>query len=161
MSPNEVTLRKLYTSFQQRDFRSMGECYHDQATFRDPAFTLKSGEEIRKMWEMLCTSGKDTKVEFRNVWTNGNSGSIHWEARYTFSRTGRKVHNIIDATFEFKNGLIIRHVDHFDFYRWSKQALGLSGRLFGWSSFLQKKVQQKAMMSLSKFQSSAATEETA
>lgn len=151
MSHNEQTIAKFYKSFQQRDFRSMGECYHDDATFSDPAFSLKSGLEVRKMWEMLCTTGKDLVVEFRDISAHGNSGAAHWEAYYTFSKTGNKVHNIIDATFEFKDGLIIKHTDKFDFYRWSRQALGITGLLLGWTSFLHEKVQSTAMESLRKF----------
>jgi hypothetical protein len=29
--------------------------------------------------------------------------------------------------FNFKNGLIIKHVDEFDLYKWSKQAFGVTG----------------------------------
>ena len=39
------------------------------------------------------------------------TGRAHWEADYTFSSTGRKVHNVIDATFEFEGGLIRAHRD--------------------------------------------------
>jgi hypothetical protein len=35
--------------------------------------------------------------------------------------------NTIAAQFQFKNGLIIKHVDEFDLYKWSKQAFGVTG----------------------------------
>ena len=62
-----------------------------------------------------------------------------------------KVHNIIGATFEFKDGLIYRHHDKFDFWHWSKPALGLPGALLGWTSFLQNKVKKGAMDGLQQF----------
>ncbi|MBA3630597.1 MAG: hypothetical protein H0W55_13180 [Actinobacteria bacterium] len=34
------------------------------------------------------------------------------------------VHNKIGVSFSFRDGLNIRHRDHFDFYRWSRMALG-------------------------------------
>ena len=70
------------------------------------------------------------KLEARDI----TERSAHWEATYRFSATGRLVHNIIDAEFEFDaHGLILRHRDRFDFWRWARQALGAPGLLLGWS----------------------------
>lgn len=100
---------------------------------------------------MLVTAGKNLQIQFNNVKANDKTGSCHWEAWYTFSRTGRKVHNIIDASFEFADGLIILHKDKFDFWRWSRQALGTPGLLLGWSPLIHKKVQATAASGLQKF----------
>lgn len=150
---NEQTIRKLYEAFQKKDFKTMGECYHDRATFKDAAFDLKTGSEVRAMWEMLCRQSKELRIDYSKVTANGNVGSAHWEAYYTFSKTKRNVHNIIDASFEFEDGLIIKHIDTFDFYRWSRQALGIVGLLLGFTPFLRKKVQKTAAESLQKFMS--------
>ncbi len=61
------------------------------------------------------------------------------------------MHNIIDAEFEFRDGLILRHIDRFDFYRWSRQALGLPGLLFGWTDKLRAKVKGTAASGLQEF----------
>ena len=103
------------------------------------------------MWHMLCERGKDLKLTFSNVQANGNTGSAHWEPKYTFSTTGRFVHNIIDSEFMFEDGKIIQHRDHFDFWRWSRMALGPAGIFLGWTPFLKNKVQQTAMEGLKKF----------
>jgi hypothetical protein len=58
---------------------------------------------------------------------------------------------VIDADFEFKDGKIFRHRDHFDFWRWSRMALGTSGLLLGWTPFLKNKVQTTAKARLRKF----------
>ncbi|WP_439151156.1 nuclear transport factor 2 family protein [Winogradskyella sp.] len=63
------------------------------------------------------TKNKDFKVVYSNIKTNGNNASAHWEAFFTFSKTGRKVHNKIDASFEFKDGLIIKHTDGFNLHK--------------------------------------------
>jgi len=53
------------------------------------------------------------------------AGSVHWEARYRFSATGRLVWNRTDAHLRFDaDGCIAEHCDDFDFWRWSRQALG-------------------------------------
>lgn len=103
------------------------------------------------MWHMLCEGGKDLAVTFSDVEADEATGRAHWEARYTFSTTGRKVHNIIDAWFRFKDGLIIEHRDHFDFWRWSRMALGPTGLLLGWTPLVQNRVRRTARGRLEKF----------
>jgi ketosteroid isomerase-like protein len=151
MHPNQQLIQQLYESFARKDHQGMAACYHPEATFADEAFDLKTGKEIAAMWHMLLASGKDMRMEFRDVAADDHTGKAHWEAHYTFSKTGRKVHNIIDAEFAFKDGKIFRHRDHFNFWRWAGMALGTSGKLLGWTSFLQKKVRQTAMGNLQKF----------
>ena len=151
MNDYSAIVTKFYTAFQQKDYETMASLYHPEATFRDAAFDLKSGKEAAAMWKMLISAGKDLRIEFSEVKSDEKTGSAHWEAWYTFSKTGRKVHNIIEAEFEFKDGLIYRHRDHFDFWRWSRQALGLAGWLLGWSGFLKSKVSSSAMKGLHTF----------
>jgi hypothetical protein len=152
MHPNESLINEFYVAFQQRDYKAMQDAYHQQAVFSDPVFQNLSSAEVKAMWQMLITGGKDLKLEFNQVRADEKGGSAHWEAWYTFSATGRKVHNIIDASFEFKDGKIYRHTDHFNFYRWSRQALGAPGILLGWSPFLLNKVRSTARKRLEAFQ---------
>ncbi|MGQ0604112.1 MAG: nuclear transport factor 2 family protein, partial [Anaerolineales bacterium] len=146
----KLLIENLYSSFQRRDHAGMAVCYHPAATFEDGAFSLK-GKEVPAMWHMLCEGGKDLEVTFSGIEAYATTGRAHWEARYTFSTTGRKVHNIIDAWFRFKDGLIIEHRDSFDFWRWSRMALGPSGVLLGWTSLMQNRVQRTARGRLEKF----------
>jgi hypothetical protein len=151
MNTHETLIRKFYTAFQQKDFLTMQSCYHPEATFSDPVFQNLSSKEVKAMWEMLLTSSKDLTITFDNIQSNGNHGTCHWEAWYSFSRTGRQVHNVIDASMEFKDGLIYRHKDHFNFWRWSRQALGTTGLFLGWTPVVSNKVRTMARRSLDKF----------
>jgi hypothetical protein len=65
--------------------------------------------------------------------------------------TGRRVHNKIDATFQFQDGKIIRHHDRFNFWKWSFMALGPVGLFLGWSPFIKNKVRKQAAKNLEKF----------
>jgi hypothetical protein len=76
------------------------------------------------------------------------SGRAHWDARYTFSKTGRSVLNRIDASFMFKGGKIVRHVDRFPFWRWSRQALGATGLVLGWTPIVRRAVRREAALQL-------------
>ncbi len=137
----------------------MAACYADDATFQDEAFTLNGRREIGGMWGMLTEATKKNgldawKLEFgqvtdRSAGTGNSRWSAHWDAHYRFSATGRLVVNRIDAEFTFTaQGLIATHRDRFDFWAWSRQALGTPGLLLGWTPILRGKVRQKAAAGL-------------
>ena len=151
MHPNAALITRFYEAFQKRDAATMAACYHEDVVFSDPAFPDLRGKRAGAMWTMLCGRAKDLSIEFSEVSADDKTGKAHWDARYTFS-TGNRVLNRIDATFEFRDGLIVKHTDHFDFKVWSGQALGLFGKLFGWTTFLQKKVQSEAEKGLVAFE---------
>jgi len=151
MNENEKLIQRFYSAFKSKDYSTMQGLYHPDAKFSDPVFASLNSKEVKAMWQMLISAGKDLRLDFNNIKADDRKGSCHWEAWYTFSRTGKKVHNVIDASFEFKEGLILDHKDVFDFWRWSRQALGLPGLLLGWSPILKNKIQATAASGLQKF----------
>jgi len=153
MSQNKERINKFYTAFQKKDYKTMQDCYANNATFSDPVFENLNAAEVRAMWQMLITRATDLALEFKNVAADETSGSAEWMATYTFTSTGNKVVNKIKANFVFENGKIKEHKDSFGFYKWAKQALGFKGLLLGWSSFLHNKVKQQAKNNLIKFMS--------
>ena len=100
---------------------------------------------------MLIIASTDLTIKFGDNEVDGQKGVCQWEAFYSFTRTGREVHNQIKASFEFKDGLIIRHEDSFDLWKWSRMALGTSGLLLGWTSFMKGKIRRMANQNLSNF----------
>lgn len=157
MHPNAQTLQRFYNAFAALDADTMASCYALDVSFSDPVFTLQGRRETAGMWRMLSTATRAKgmahwKLEFRDITADAQSGHAHWEAHYKFSTTGRLVHNTIDADFTFTpEGLIASHQDHFDFWRWSRQALGVSGLLLGWTPMLHNKVKATARGNLDKF----------
>jgi hypothetical protein len=150
---SRVAVERLYAAFAKLDADKMAACYATDATFDDEAFSLRGRDRIGAMWAMLCdavkTKGRDVwKLETRDI----TQRSAHWEVTYRFSTTGRMVRNIIDAEFEFDDaGLIMRHRDRFDFWRWARQALGAPGLLLGWTPMLRAKVRAQAAKNLDRF----------
>jgi hypothetical protein len=62
------------------------------------------------------------------------------------------VDNSIAARFKFdRAGRVLKHRDSFDFWRWSRQALGAPGLLLGWTPLLRNKVRAQAAANLRKF----------
>ncbi|MEL6562372.1 MAG: nuclear transport factor 2 family protein [Bacteroidota bacterium] len=147
------TIEKFYQAFDQLDAEGMASCYHKDIVFEDPGFGVLEGKRASDMWRMLCESqkGKDFRIEASNINFDGESGSAHWEAHYNFSKTGRRVHNIIEAKFKFKDGLIIDHRDHFNLHRWARQALGFQGLLLGGTGFFKKKLHAQTNRLLDKY----------
>lgn len=148
MHPHAELITRFYQAFQKRDAARMVACYHPDIVFEDPAFGRLVGSDARAMWMLLCERGKDLEITFRDVEADDRSGRAHWEARYTFSQTGRKVHNKIDAEFGFRDGLIVEHNDGFSFWDWSRQALGAPGLLLGWSPIVKARVRSNARAGL-------------
>ena len=144
----------FYTAFQRKDGDSMAACYHPDVVFSDPVFPRLSGVSAGDMWRMLCESGKDLEINFEVVSESTTLVEVDWQARYTFSKTGRRVLNRIRGNLRVEEGKIIEHTDSFSFWRWSSQALGPAGLLLGWTPMLQRKVQGAASESLRKYQES-------
>ncbi len=151
MNRHERLLQELYAALDAHDGERMARCYSPDATFSDPVFQSLRGAEVGNMWRMLCERGKDLRVTASGIHANDTTGGAHWEARYTFSASGRPVLNVIDASFTFKDGLIATHVDRFDLWAWTRQALGLPGLLLGWSPLLQGQVRGKARAGLAAY----------
>lgn len=152
---HQELLTRFYSAFQRKDAAAMAACYHREVHFRDAVFDLH-GDDAGLMWRMLCERGADLRLEFRDVSADDGTGRAHWDAWYTFSGTGRKVHNSIDAAFRFRDGLIVEHVDTFSFHRWARQALGPAGLLLGWTPFLQSKVRRTAAAGLASYKAKSA-----
>ena len=146
-----VAVERFYAAFARLDGAAMQACYAPDATFDDEVFSLKGQARIGGMWRMLCDTAKGM-AQWKLVVSDITAHSVHWEAHYQFSASGRLVHNKIDAAFTFDgNGLITTQRDHFDFWAWSRQALGAPGLLLGWSSFLRNKVRAQAAAKLQRF----------
>jgi hypothetical protein len=155
MTTNEKTIVKFYSAFAKADASTMTECYHTNITFRDPIFGLIKGDNVSQMWKMLIDSNKEgLKIDTSDIKVDEYVGSARYTASYSFGKTNKKVVNIINTRFHFKDGLIIKHTDDFDIWKWSKQALGIKGALFGWTGYMQKKIQEKAILSLKKYKES-------
>ena len=151
MHPHEKLIRDFYSAFARGDAGGMARCYHSDIVFTDAVFPLLKGAEVGAMWRMLTSRAQDFSLEMSQAYADDDGGTAHWEARYLFSKTGRPVHNKIDAMFAFRDGLIVRHVDRFSFWRWAAQALGPLGLALGWFPPLKWKVRRQAQKSLDQF----------
>jgi ketosteroid isomerase-like protein len=150
-TPPKDLIEQFYSAFVERDGERMAACYAPVASFSDPVFGALDAREAGGMWRMLTSLAPDLRVELLDHDAEGERGSAHWRAHYTFSQTGRPVINDIHASFRFADGLIVEHVDNFNFYRWARQALGPRGLLLGWTPMVRSAVRSRARGSLEMF----------
>jgi ketosteroid isomerase-like protein len=148
---NRRLIERFYDAFNRRDGDAMAACYAPDVRFHDPVFQELRGDEAGAMWRMLTSRADDLRVELVEHDADEVGGSARWLADYTFSQTGRRVHNDVWARFRFAEGLIAEHDDSFGFHRWARQALGPSGLLLGWSPIVQAPVRRRARAGLDEF----------
>jgi ketosteroid isomerase-like protein len=144
MHANAELIERFYSAFNRRDAKTMVACYGPNATFFDPVFQQLDRAQLEVMWTTLTGRAKNFSLTFSGVSADDTTGQAHWEADYLFSAAEYPVHNVIDARFTFKDGLIASHVDTFALYRWASQALGLKGKLLGWAPPVQAAIRKQA-----------------
>lgn len=149
---HRALISEFYQAFQRLDAEAMSACYTEDVLFSDPAFGELRGRDAGDMWRMLASRAKDFSLTFDSVRADERSGGAHWVATYLFSQTGRTVVNDIQARFVFRDGKICEHHDHFDMWRWARQALGAKGLLLGWTPLLKNAVRAQARNGLKAFQ---------
>jgi len=143
---------RFYSAFAKGDAGIMTSLYAEQIEFEDPAFGKLKGNEAKMMWRMLIERSKgNLKVDFKVHKTTENTVQVNWEAQYPFSKTGRHIHNKITAHLTFENGKIIKHIDTFNLWKWSRQAFGFKGLALGWTPFFRKKLQQQTQKMLEQY----------
>lgn len=151
MHPNEVMIHQFYEAFNRGDASAMAACYHQNVTFSDPVFLNLEGSQVSDMWEMLCRQASQLDVRSSDIQADDSQGSARWFATYQFGKQKRTVKNSIVAHFDFQDGKIIRHEDHFNFWRWSRMALGPLGLVLGWHPSVKKKISEQALRNLTHF----------
>ena len=158
---NAATIARFYAALGRRDAEAMLACYAPDVRFSDPIFRDLDATGVAAMWRMLTSRGEDLHVVVSDISADAHIGHAHWVATYTFSGTGRRVENRIDATFGFRDGLIVRHQDRFGLYRWARQAFGLLGTLLGWSPLVHRTMRRQAARALAAWQARDSSERAA
>ena len=148
---NGELIERFYAAFARRDGQAMTDCYAPGATFADPVFTDLVNAEPGAMWRMLTSRADDLEIQLVEHEAGEETGTARWLADYTFSQTGRKVHNDVQASFRFRDGKILEHRDTFSFHRWARQALGPPGLALGWTPVLRIATRKKARAGLDDF----------
>ena len=148
MSSDETRelLTRFYDAMGRRDGDTMASLYADHARFEDPVFQLQ-GADIGRMWKGLMARARGFTITYTIARAEKDLGTVRLTAHYIFGGK-HPVENVILSELKLDKGRILVHHDSFDFQRWSRQALGLPGRLFGGFRWLQRAVRRKAARGL-------------
>lgn len=143
---------KFYNAFSNHNSSEMINLYHEDVIFSDPAFGILKGDRAKKMWDMLLSNDQSNlTIQYQIIESSDHDATIKWIAKYRFGPSKRSVVNHVTARLKIDKGKIVEHQDSFNLWKWSKQALGISGLLLGWTSFMRNKIQQKTNHTLDKF----------
>ncbi len=152
MNESEALISRFYNALASLHADEMNACYSNDIVFYDPMFGLLKGEEAKAMWQMLCSRAQQFSLEYNGIADAGDGYyNCNWTARYTFSKTRRTVVNNGRAYMKIENGFITEHSDGWSLSKWSAQALGLAGKLFGWNNFFRRKIKNNAKRGLMEF----------
>jgi len=147
MTPNEKTIHQFFQALANRDYITVQSCYSNHAVYNNSVMGLLDTDTTKAMWHLLCTGLLDLQTSYSAIQElDEEYATCLWEEKYTDK--GNWIHKKNKAYFRFENGLIIEHTDGFNFYDWCKQTYGMVGWLFGWTNFMQKRVQKKARKGL-------------
>lgn len=128
MHPNEQLLTNLFQCLNAHNASGIAACYREDATFQDIAFRLRNKKQIHAMWDMICSPNKkglsDIKATVQELTANDSTAHAVVIEDYTYRDNGRKVHNKITSTFEFRDGRILKQEDRCDPVSWANQAIG-------------------------------------
>jgi ketosteroid isomerase-like protein len=152
IAAHEAVIDRLYAALDAGDGDAMSACYTKDATFEDPAFGRLEDGRGQAMWRMLTSRGGDLTITLvdRHAGADGTA-SAHWLADYTFTNTGREVHNDVHSSFVFRDGLIAAHRDRFDLRVWGAQALGRVPGLLGYTPVLGLMIRRKTSGTLTAY----------
>ena len=153
---NSETIYHFYSSLEAGNIEDLLSCYHPQISFSDPVFGELQGDQAHSMWRMLMSKmSSDIKIDVNHVFDQNGRMHCTWAADYPFGKNQRHVHNEVSSQFTFKDNRIITHHDVFDLWKWTRQALGWPGYLFGWSNIMQRKMIERNQSYLTKIMKKA------
>ncbi len=151
MEPTEI-ISDFYKQFAKLNGEGMAQYYKADSTFHDPIFGHLNGNEAASMWKMLIERSRGKlKIDFSTPTEKDGVVCCTWEATYPFSKTGRMVHNVIQAQFKIENGKIVDHKDSFDANLWMTMAFGWKGSLPILKNVILKKVKATSQDLLKKY----------
>src|SRR4029450_9001521 len=125
MHSHAEVLTRLFTALDRHDHEAMAACYAKNASFRDITFKLDGRTRIHAMWHMICDG--DIKTTFKIDEVDDRTAFVTVVDDYTFMAKGRKVHNVIQSRFRFKDGSIVEQRDSCDSRKWASMAIGGGG----------------------------------
>ncbi len=150
----QALVQRYFTAFAALDAAAMNDCLHPEISYTDPLFPNLRRQQVAAMWRMrlavMALHRKDMSLSWTVVFCEERKAQVFWEANSRHAG-GRRIRHKALATLAFWDGRIVRHVDGYNFWHWSRQALGITGALLGWHKGYRLAVQAAALRQLTSF----------
>lgn len=147
-TPQE-TIMAFFEAYSRRNTGDMCNRYSSLIYYSDPVFGLLKDEQVIKMWQFRVANSNELSLIYGNISDRGdNYYTCEWTATYRFAPTGKKIIHKAKAYMKVEDGIITEHSDAYSFYKWIRQAYGISGWILGWSSVYKKRVRKKLLEQL-------------
>ena len=153
---SEALLHRWFDALARLDAEAMAACYHPSASFTDPLFPDLRGERVAWRWRMLAGGAADMRLSYDILAGDDRKATVRWRARWRLCGSGRVVSNEVRSTFTFWDGCIVRQVDEFGFWRWSRESLGLTGLVLGWIPAVRRAAGRRALAQLDRLVAASA-----
>ena len=145
---SEALLHRWFDALARLDGDALAACYHPSASFSDPLFPDLRGTRVGWRWRMLAAGARDMRVSYEILAGDDRKAFVRWQAQWRLAGSGRPVENRVTSTFAFWDGRIVRQIDEFGFWRWSRSSLGLPGWLLGWIPAVRRAAGRRALQQL-------------
>lgn len=144
---SEALIHRYFDALARLDGEALAACYHPSASFTDPIFPDLRGAQVGWRWRLFAHGGSAMRVSYDILGGDERKARVRWRGQWRLA-DGREVANEVSSTFTFWDELIVRQIDEFDFWRWSRASLGVSGLLLGWCPPVRRLAQRRARVLL-------------
>ena len=158
---SEALIHRWFDALARLDGEALAACYHPAASFGDPLFPDLRGARVGWRWRLLARGATDMQVSYDILAGDERKAVVRWRARWRLAGSGRPVANEVESIFTFWDDRIVRQVDAFDFWRWSRASLGPAGWLLGWIPAVRRAAGRRALQQLDRLAAAAAPGTTA
>lgn len=154
MSNNKGIVEIFFKAFSEADYRQMSDCYADDIIYSDPVFGLMQGDDVRKMWQMICKGARNLSVQYSGIEELDEMYvTCLYKVSYYFELTQKHICYSAKAFMKIEEGKITEHSDGYRLSSFISNAYGIKGKLLSWSGYMKKSVQNRYRTLLQNFAS--------
>ncbi len=144
MISNKELVYRFYEAFGKGAYQQMMDCYDEDIIYNDPLVGMIERGKARAYWKMICTNAQDISLsssEFEEL--DAEYITCKYQVRYFFPPTGKQVQYSAKAFMRIRDEKIIEHSDGYRLSSFIGNAYGITGKLFGWTGYMKKKIQYR------------------
>ena len=113
---NIQTVASFYQALNKGNLSQLGDIYHAEVEFRDPAHRIKGIEALTQYFEVLYQNVNECQFEILYCQQKEQKGFIRWVMFLSHPRLkqGEKIEVNGSSYLEFSEGKILQQHDYFD-----------------------------------------------